>query len=405
MEIRKLETWQELMESDRIIATAFLHGWNEEEAEQNRKERTDPEEDVFAAFSEEGKMIATANTRQHRVTFEGGIVPCTELHMIGTLPEARGTGAVRNMMETALDTFRARGDVFAFLIPFSFPFYRKFGFELASAYLEQTAGIGQFAAFRCTMRTRQVMSQEDVNAVRKLSEAMDLRYNLCMQRPDAYWEYKGNGEFGNRDWMFGDRQKYTYLFSDETGKARAFLTFLFVSGPNGPMTGTAKVTDMAYDSPEALRSILGFINGLRAKLTDVTMTMPAKADLALLLPECDKVERKIGGHYMGRVLDPEKALRIMHYPQEKGSFRIHIEDRFMDVNTGTYAVAFENGEAAVEKCDAAADIIVTGETFFQLVSGLIGPEEALYREGTELLNRDALDTLRNVFVHRQVFLH
>ncbi len=404
MEIRRLEAWQELMESDHIIATAFLHGWNAEEAEQNRKGQTDPEEDVFAAFSDEGKMVAVANTRQHRVTYEGSIVPCTELHMIGTLAEARGTGAVRKMMETALAAFRERGDLFAFLIPFSFPFYRKFGFELASGYLEETAGIGQFAAFRCSMRTRQVMSQDDVNIVRKLSEAADLKYNLCMQRPDAYWKYKGNGEFGNRDWMYGDRQKYTYLFFDETGKARAYLTFLFVSGAHGPMVGTAKVTDMAYDSPEALRNIFGFINGLRAKLTDASFTLPAKADLALLLPDCDKVERKVGGHYMGRVLNVEKVLKAMRCPKEEGSFRIRIEDRFMDCNTGTYAVRFGAGKVSVERNNAPADISVTGETFFQLAVGLIGPEEALYREGTDLLNHDALDTLRNVFIRRQVFL-
>ena len=33
MEIRKLTSWQEWFESDRIIGTAFLHGWNEKEAE------------------------------------------------------------------------------------------------------------------------------------------------------------------------------------------------------------------------------------------------------------------------------------------------------------------------------------------------------------------------------------
>lgn len=34
MEIKKLTSWQEWFESDRIIGTAFLHGWNEKEAEE-----------------------------------------------------------------------------------------------------------------------------------------------------------------------------------------------------------------------------------------------------------------------------------------------------------------------------------------------------------------------------------
>ena len=96
-----------------------------------------------------------------------------------------------------------------------------------------------------------------------------------------------------------------------------------------------EVTDIAFDGPEGLRSIFGFIYGIRSKITDVRLTLPREMDLGLIMPECDDVERRIGGHRMGRVLDVTKMLSLMRHPAGEGVYRIRVEDAFLPENTGT----------------------------------------------------------------------
>jgi hypothetical protein len=65
-------------------------------------------------------------------------------------------------------------------------------------------------------------------------------------------------------------------------------------------------------------------------------------------------------------------------------------------------VSYEEGEALVERCDAAPDLRVSIQTLALLVSGRIGLDGALLREGTQLLGNKPL--LSRVFRQRPVHL-
>ncbi|WP_350455104.1 GNAT family N-acetyltransferase [Slackia heliotrinireducens] len=398
--VRKLETEAERLQAEHLIATAFLHDQDESEANQNAEH---PMGDVWGAFDESARMTSAATTIQHRMTFDGGIVDCTELHMIGTLPEARGGGAARTMMNAMLREYRSAGHMFALLIPFSFAFYRKFGFESASEMLVQKAGIDQFSGFQQELTAKRVERQEDADAARKVYEAFALRYNLANLKSPRDWELRGNGEVGERSWDHRDKTHYSYLFLDEDGTAQAYFTFVYVVGPETPWTGTLAVTELAFATPDALHSVFGFIYGMRAKATGVSMELPVDLDLSVFLPECGNVERSLDGHVMARVLDVERVLRAMRHPEGAGAYRIRVEDAVLEENTGTYAVRFADGKATdVFKTDEAADLEVTVETFCQLAVGRVDLNAAPYRPNTKL-NSNA-DLLKRVFVRKPMYL-
>ncbi len=398
--IRKLQNEEERFEAERLLAISFLHTWNEEEARKNARE---PEGDVWAAFDASGRMVSAISTMTHQVMYEGNVITCGEPHMVGTLPEARGLGAVRAIMEQILREYKSRGDLFAKLIPFSFAFYRKYGFELASEFLKQKAAIDQFAGFRQEFAAAQILSQQQADEARLLYENYIRRYNMADMRSDADWALGRYGEFGQRDWQYEDRQRYSYLFTDQDANARAYFTFIFIHGPQGPFTGEMKVTDLAFDSPEALRSIFGFIYGMRAKITHVSVDTPRDLDLSLILPECDSVERKLDGYITARALNIEGILTAMKQPHESGTYSVRVTDGFLSENTGTYTVVIENGIVkSVSKDDKTADLEVTVETFCQMSTGLIDLSAALYRLGTKLVsNRDLLE---RVFVRKPILL-
>lgn len=406
MNIKRLTTEQEIFESRHLIDTAFLHPWDEDESRKQARAEAEAVEghmqDRWALYDDDGSMVASIYTMRHHMAFGGQGVPAGEVHMVGSLPEGRGGGNVRALMAEVLRDFKARGDVFATLIPFSFAFYRKFGFELVARSLEQRVPIEQLASMGCTYAVTRVSSEQDVAVIRGLYDAFALTRNLAELRGDDAWAYRGNGEWGERDFFHLDCLRYTYVLWDDAGTPHAYVTFIFVTGEKGPFVGELKVSDMVYDSPEAFRGVLGFLYRMRAKVTHVCFDLMDDLDLATILPECEDVERTLGGHVMARLLDVRRALELMPHPHAVGSYVVSVEDAFMPENTGAYRVTFGPEATQVELTSDPADLEVTEQTLCQLVVGRISLDDALYREGT--IVHAQKDVLRQVFVRRPVSL-
>lgn len=103
MEARKLTTADNRLEGARLIATAFLHNWDEEAERARLATATD---DVWGLFDDDGTMDACIQTKALELAFEGTLVPAGELEMVGSLPERRGGGAVRTLRSSADATLR-----------------------------------------------------------------------------------------------------------------------------------------------------------------------------------------------------------------------------------------------------------------------------------------------------------
>ena len=406
MEIRKLATYEELLESARVIDTAFLHPWNEEESAQEARAQAAGERpgcEAWGLFDDDGKMMASVSTLLRTLSFGGERVPAGELHMVGSLPEGRGGGNVRALIAAILDDFKARGCVFALLIPFSFAFYRKFGFEQATGYFEQRVPIDQLSGLPCPYRVRQLTSEDELVRLRAFADAFAASRNMAEIRPDAAWRWNGSGDYGEPDFMHQGCPRYAYLLEDEQGELHAYLRFLFTHEPANPFVGELVVDDIAYDSPEALLGALGFLYGMRAKVSHVRLDLLDDYDLGLMLPECDKVERSRGGHMMARLLDVERALALMPHPAGEGCYTLGVTDDFMPQNSGCYQVRYGEDGTTVNHTDAAdCDLELSEQTLVQLVSGLAGLDDALLRAGTCLRGNEA--TLRQVFCRRAVCL-
>ncbi len=404
MDVRKLTSWEDRLAADRVIATAFLDPWDPDTAEKHRRsERGEDvaDEAMWGLCGDGGALTTAIDTHRQRLVFAGRELPVTELHMVGSLPEGRGRGGVRALIHEVLQDARARGELFATLIPFSFGFYRKFGFELMARHLDLRLPIDQLAGFTCDYVVRQAAGPDDAAAMRTLADRASGRRALAMLSTDEDWAWHDNGEVGKRDFMHRGSPTYSYLFyryaaAEFAGEATAgamladagpaaCLKFSFVTTPDNPFVGTMVVSTLAYETPDALRSVLGFMYRYRAKVNEVAFEEFDDIDLALLVPEPDRVTRTVGGHWMLRVLDVAGVLKAARYPVGEDAFSVRVVDGFLTENDGTYAVAFADGMAqTVDQTDAAPDLTVPVTTFAQLVTGAVSLREALYRPDTQL---------------------
>ena len=406
MNIRKLTDPCDLLESERVIATAFLHPWDEEDARRKADAQARGmaarHEESWGLFDEGGTMLTSISTLRHHLSFGGESMSVGEVHMVGSLPEHRGGGGVRALMGEVLRDFRERGDALAVLIPFSCSFYRKFGFELAGRMVKQRLAIEQLSGFSCDLRVTRVWDKEDLDAVRELWGTYARRYDLVELRDDTTWEWRGNGEFGDPDFLHPERQRYTYVLWNADNDPCAYVRFSFVHEPDMPFVGELEVSELVWDGPLALRAALGFLYRMRAKVSHINATLP-HVEFATIVPEEAGVEQQVDSHVMARMLEVERLVGLMPQPYDAGSYVLRIDDDFMPEAGGTWKVAYEDGHAcSVTQTDREPDLIVPQTTACQLVLGRINLADALLKPTTTVL--DNSETLGRVFVRRPVHL-
>ena len=406
MEVRELTDWRDLLESERVIATAFLRPWDEDEARRMAQEQAGGEKlrltQSWGLFDDDGIMTTSMSCAQHVFSFGGEALSAGEIHMVGSIPERRGKGGVRALMGDVLRAFRKRGDALAVLIPFSCAFYRKFGFEIASRMVCQRVEIGQLAGFGCDYRVTRVWEEADLLPVRALWESCARTRDLTELRGDAAWEWHGNGDFGDPDFLHPELQRYAYVLWDGN-EAIAYVRFSYrPQNVDAPFVGELQVHDVAFAHPVAFHAVLGFLYRMRAKVTHINFELP-DVDLATLVPEGDKVEQRLDCHVMARLLDPARLLSLMPHPHGVGSYVLGIEDSFMLEVAGCWRVTYQDGRAtSVEAADCEADLVVEEPVACQLILGRIGLTDALLRPGVHVNGNE--ETLHRVFVRRPVHL-
>ena len=406
MIIRKLERPQEWLEADRLVANAFLHPWDEDREERKIQEQatgtTPRPEETWALEDDAGVLQTVITTLSHRMWLGGQSLPIGEVHMVGSRMESRGGGNVRALMRDVLGHFRIRGDVFAVLIPFSFSFYRKFGFELGARTVRYRIPIEQLAGLSCDYVVTKVEAAQDVVPLRALHEAVARGRDMCLASEEADWRWRGNGMFGEPDFLHPDRQTYTYVLWDDDTPA-ASVTFSFTHDPDNPFFGEADVSDITWRDPGSLMGTLGFLYRLRAKVGSVNVELSDELDIAAVLPEPDKVQCSLGGHVMARVLNVPEALRAMPHPDACGSYVLAVHDALIPQNDGTWQVTFEDGEVRVSEApNARPDLEVSEAALVQLISGVTGLGTAQLRKDVQVKNNE--QTLARVFTRRPSWL-
>ena len=84
----------------------------------------------WAAFTEEGQMMASMLVTDYIVSFDGHRSPMAAIGGVNTLPPYRRAGCIRGCLETILPQLHAEGCEFSYLYPFSTNYYLQFGYAL-----------------------------------------------------------------------------------------------------------------------------------------------------------------------------------------------------------------------------------------------------------------------------------
>ena len=290
--------------------------------------------EVWGAFDDDGTCMATVFTPEYDSWYYKTTVPCVGIGGVATLPEYRRRGAVREIFAEIFNQAPGRGWAVSYLYPFSFDYYRQFGYEML---------------FK---KHRMVFPMKVLAKFPRNSDAKLYSFKNPEMKKDILEIY--NTFAKNRRTMF-KRDEETHAYSDDPYASKRW-TYVHYSGDTPDAFATIRLEDsgltireLCYISRDALCSMLGFLRAFDGQAFELRFTdLSDTQDLDAVIGEYVDAEYSSEACGMGRILLLETLLKNAEYPAEAGHFRLRCDDT-LEWNRGVWDVSYKNGTAEVTK--------------------------------------------------------
>ncbi len=331
----------ELEKYCRVSSMAFI--WSLELEKEHM-----PEQSVcLGAFDDDGETIfAELEFFEFTSVFCEGSFPVVGIGGVASLPEHRNKGAVRALFEYIEKLSAEKGWVCGFLYPFSFTYYRKFGYDLVLRHAELKAPISQLSGIPRS-------SAEIYNGTE--SEKLYSLYNRCAKKTNLMPLRDSDVYFPADPYK---ACKYTYIWKYPNGEPGAFATYSIDRAG-----GVMNVDEIMFLDREAMLGMLGFLRCYDGQVKDILFTkLPATSPLIEVFDECSTTSLRMTNGPAGRIYDLEAFLRTNRYPLHSGEFAVRCVDS-IERNNAVFRVRYADGTAQVERLtdcpDCCAELTAT----------------------------------------------
>ena len=343
---------------------------------------SDPNHSRYAAIREDGTAMSAGTLVFRTIHFAGRPLPCGAVGGVGTDPEFRRGGLVREIFrEMALECHRRSLPV-TVLHPFSFAYYRSFGFER----------VGDHRVLRFPITA--------LSFVPRFPDLIHCTDGLCLaELTDLYHAFAEQGRhllFRRTEASFPTRDphKKVYISRDEAGRADGYLVLETENyfSVNRMVSVNLHVHEMAFLTEAALRKLLGFLRMFEGEMETVQLENIA------MMPEVELCLR----HYMHTEISvlPDLMARINHvplffesvpYPEAPGSFTVKVTEPPRspwpaEAVNGVWRIDYAEGRGRVTRLPDTAPYDFSADTpaLTQLAFGYdsYGYSTARYTENT-----------------------
>jgi predicted acetyltransferase len=147
---------------------------------------SDPELERIRVVVRAGRVVSCLNIRATRVQVGGATLPMGGICNVATLPSERNMGHASALMRDTLRALRAQRLCTSVLFPFSFRYYRKFGYELAGNHCQFWCRPHNLPAFS-ELRHCRAAALGDLPRLAALYETACRRRSCALVRSGERW--------------------------------------------------------------------------------------------------------------------------------------------------------------------------------------------------------------------------
>lgn len=347
--------------------------------------------EIFAAFLDDGETVmAKIHPISYMSNYCGTWLPCVGIGGVATLPEYRRSGCIREIFNEIFRIAPDRGWATSYLYPFSYSYYRKFGYE--RVIQKKTIRFPSSVLGQIERNTDAVLYDDKsrIGDILSVYEKYAVNYNMMFQRNENTRSYSTEPH---------KTKKWTYIWYDKTGKPASLATC-------SVKDGCLHVSELAYSDIGGLFGILGFLRMFEGQVHEYYFNdLPEDSELDFITDCYSDCDYELHNSAMGKVLHVETLLKYNQYPSDAGHFRLMVNDT-LEYNRGIWEVEYENGLSSVkkyagDKFDLSAEIPALSR--IMLGCGDFNAEKAQYLSGIKC-NNDSRDFFR-AFPKRRYHLH
>ncbi|HEX2913663.1 MAG TPA: GNAT family N-acetyltransferase [Chloroflexia bacterium] len=363
-------------------------------------------EDTRGLFDEQGHLIAGMRLLWNELWLGQRPVKPAGVTSVATPPEFRRKGHLKQLLTTVMTELRESGINITTLYPFEFAFYRKFGYELASATAEINVKIPAMAHFKSKAHGEwEQVGPNDWPELNSLYQQYSVGRFGRLERPTEFW------------WMRqlltpridGNKKEMTiYRWRDEKGRVRAYVIY-YMKILQNQWDREMSIREMVWLDEDARYEIYSFIANHDSQASAATWeTEPGDEFFALMQ---DPRSAKISTHpgYMLRLLDVERALGERAWPAleqgQGGSFSLAVRDNVLHWNHDrTYRMEVRPGSETESQVEitaiagsAHAGLSCDVRTLAQMYAGYLSPKQAARLRLLEVHNSHELDLAQRIF--------
>jgi len=395
IEIRKLKPEENIQ---RLLAhsVCFLGSppQDKEALLKNPEEHTEGHDTSWGAYDETGRQLSQMQVIPAKILINNQPTSAGLICGVTTLPEARNGRLVRKIFEKVMPIMKEEGMVYSMLYPFSFEFYRKFGYEQGYMRPKATFPVSELARYPYPNGMKAHEKGDPCDDFNKVYEAFTRDKNLAIVRGSKEWE-----EILKRDPY--KKREFAYIHYNAKGEPDGYI--LYKSEKKDLNYSLLNILELAWTGKPGLEAMLGFIHGLRSEYSDVSWPIPGGFDIfgVGVIPEPGKITYARGSLIMNRIMDVGAALSLMKAPTGSGNVSIFVTDKFIDTNTGIYVVSWEGGNLSVDKTTRPPDMELDVETLVQLNTGYLTPAQVIYRDGVAIHSK--MEELSALFVKQDLY--
>lgn len=321
--------------------------------------------DCVIVVEHEGEIVSSMQVVPEGMRFGEATLPAAAVAGVGTIPEARRIGCAAAMLEEATRRMRAWGAAASPMWPFSFVYYRKFGWEIGGE--ARVVKWKRDIAWKIEPRGEVApVTADDTDAVASVWEATAGNHRCATATESRDYAGRFQRYLGKPDWGG--------LIVRVDGKPAAYALYHTPERKEGEESPSFEIMEMR--SVDAAAEI-GILNAL-AEMSEYPTLLahrPADDRLRSIAVNPRDLVTRLADSFGFRVVDPAQILRTLRTNAPLPPVHIHVEDALL--GSGTWKVAFPGGPAEVEKTAAEPDLACSITAFSQIASGFLKPAVAL----------------------------
>lgn len=326
--------------------------------------------DAFGLF-ENGHLRSMMISHGQQMYYDGTAVPVAGIGSVATYPEHRRKGYVRDLFAFLFPQMRELGQAFSMLFPFSYPYYRIFGYELAYSKNQYTFPLAQLKPGNDDGSLELVVPSggciKELGEIKTLYRDFAAPRNLAMNRRDADWKHLVPTEPHKN-------QEYLYRYHNATGEAQAY--FQFKTLRKTPYSVDMNVQDLGWRGSHGLKNLFASLALFNPPAVSATLSLPSDCRLEHHIPDAYTMERRILPSCMVRVVDVQAALGMTRFPGS-GSLIIRVKDDILDWNDGRFLIQWSGGSTEASPTTRDPQLSLDVRTLAPLLVGFIGGPELI----------------------------